>query len=502
MRAETVETTFGPVAGRYDGVHMFKGIPYAAAPTRQRRFHPPQPREPWSEAFDASEFGPSCPQPTRGAGNQRLAAIFAEFGMPAGEAMQDEDCLVLNVWTPGLSRTHPVLFRIHGGGFVTGSGSWPWYDGANLAQRGFVVITVNHRLGPLGYLYLDQLAGPEYLGSGNAGMLDLVAALEWVRDNIAAFGGDAGNVTIFGESGGGYKVSTLLAMPAAKGLFHRAIVQSGPGLTALDPEVATSQTEALLSELGVDPTSPEALSSIFPRDLLAADVRLGTPGIQRWAPVRQPNVIPVDPGDAVAEGVAASVPLLIGTTRHEATMFLAMESVVTGELPRIAGDDEVVARMAHIAGDGAAALVSAYRAAQSTVSSLELLAVIQSDFMMRRSSVALAERQVDGGGTAYAYLLALKSPALDGFLMASHGLCVPLTMANVGTSPAVDTPDGRAVSQAMSEAWLAFARTGDPSCEPNPSWPPFSKERRETMVFDRHTEVVNDPYGDQLRAWG
>jgi para-nitrobenzyl esterase len=506
MTAPEVETTLGRVQGSAsDGVLVFKGIPYAAAPVGAARFRPPTARAPWTGVRDATAYGPSCPQAFGvGEENPGMLEMFRTWGMHPKEEVQDEDCLVLNVWTPALTGARPVMFRIHGGGFAMGSGSWAWHDGANLVRRGdVVVVTVNHRLGALGYLYVDDLLGPDYAGSGNAGMLDVVAALEWVRDNITAFGGDPGNVTIFGESGGGYKTSILLAMPPARGLFHRAIVQSGPGLAVRDPENATATSHAFLDELGVTADDARKLGELPVQAVLEAERSISAGGQAGlgMSPVRQPGVIPADPGDALAAGDAANIPVIVGTMRHEATMFLALEGAATGELPRV-DDAALLARASALVGDGAAELVAAYRAEQPEASPFEILAVIQSDQMMRRGSVTLAERKLAGGGASvYMYLVTWKSPALHGFVMASHGLCVPLTMDNAHTTPAVDTPEGRLVANAMSEAWLAFARTGRPDAPGVPAWPAYSFDRRATMVFDLAPHVVDDPFGEQLRAW-
>jgi para-nitrobenzyl esterase len=506
MTDPVAETTLGSLQGTAsDGVLVFKGIPYAAAPVGTGRFRPPTARAPWTGVREATAYGPSCPQ-AFGAGSENpgMLEMFRTWGMHPKEDVQDEDCLVLNLWTPALTGARPVMFRIHGGGFAIGSGSWAWHDGANLVRRGdVVVVTVNHRLGALGYLYLDDLLGPDYAGSGNAGMLDLVAALEWVRDNIAAFGGDPGNVTVFGESGGGYKTSILLAMPPARGLFHRAIVQSGPGLAVRDPEGATATSQALLDEIGVTVEDPSKLGELPVQAILDAERAIsggGQAGLG-MSPVRQAGVIPADPGDALAAGDASGIPVMVGTMRHEATMFLALEGAATGALPSV-DETALLARVTALVGEGAADLVAAYRAEQPDVSAFELLAVIQSDQMMRRGSVTLAERKLAGGGEpVYTYLVTWKSPAMDGFVMASHGLCVPLTMDNTHTTPAVDTPEGREVANAMSEAWLAFARTGNPDTSALPEWPHYSLERRATMVFDLLPKVVDDPFGGQLRAW-
>jgi para-nitrobenzyl esterase len=292
-------------------------------------------------------------------------------------------------------------------------------------------------------------------------------------------------------------------MPPARTLFHRAIVQSGPGLAVRDPEAATATSQALLDELGVTVADPSKLGDLPVQAILDAERAISAGGQAGlgMSPVRQPGVIPADPGDALAAGDAADIPVIVGTMRHEATMFLALEGAATGALPSV-DDDALLARVAALVGDRAADLVAAYRAEQPDASPFELLAVIQSDQMMRRGSVTLAERKVAGGGEpVYTYLVTWKSPAMDGFVMASHGLCVPLTMDNTHTTPAVDTPEGREVSNAMSEAWLAFARTGDPNTRALPEWPAYSLDRRATMVFDVPPQVVDDPFGGQLRAW-
>ena len=253
------------------------------------------------------------------------------FGMPHTEGIEGEDCLVLNVWTPAADDgSRPVLFRIHGGGFGMGSGSWGWHDGTNLAgKHDCVVVTVNHRLNALGYLHLAEFGGEPFALSGNAGMLDLVAALRWVRDNIAGFGGDPGNVMIFGESGGGHKVSALLAMPAAAGLFHRAVVQSGAGLRVQEPDDATALAAQLLETAGVRGDDIERLQTMPVDELMKAVFTMprgtGGPGFMRFGPVLDPATIPQHPGDVLATGASAGIPLLIGTTRHENAMFLAFE---------------------------------------------------------------------------------------------------------------------------------------------------------------------------------
>ena len=286
MGGPVAETTGGQVSGTRDrGVHVFRGIPYGSPPVGRLRFRPPVPAERWDGVLDAAGYPPSCPQGigsrAPGPEAEELSRRAAVFGMAMAQERQDEACLSLNVWTPALDAggNRPVMFRIHGGGYSSGSGSSPWHVGTNLCLRGdVVVVTMNHRLGVLGFLYLEGLGGEAWSGSGNAGMLDLVLALGWVRDNIAAFGGDPGNVTIFGESGGGMKTSTLLAMPAARGLFHRAIVQSGPQLRVREPAAAIELSGRLLAEVGVAPQRLDDLADVPLQDLLDAQLRLIGPG--------------------------------------------------------------------------------------------------------------------------------------------------------------------------------------------------------------------------------
>jgi para-nitrobenzyl esterase len=472
-------------------VLAFKGLRYAAAPTGKLRFAPPAPVEPFSDVFDANQLGPSCPQP-----QQR----------PAGwshETLEDEDCLRLNVWTPGIEGApRPVMVWFHGGGFTIGSGSWPVYDGANLARRGDVVtVTVNHRLGALGYLHLATLGGSELASSGNAGMQDLVASLEWVRDNIAAFGGDPNNVTIFGESGGGAKVSTLLAMPSARGLFHRGVIQSGPARYALSAEQGGDQMQRFLRELGIpaDGGAIAALRALPAPALIAAQGGSGAlaGGGRGFAPVLDGAVLPIHPADALQGGQAPDVPLIIGTNFDEATLFLGPEPALRD--PSRLSHEELPARLRAF-GDRAEGLLAAYKRSRPDAPAIDLLLAIQSDASMRIPSIKLAEKKLAGPGKTPVFMYLFCWSA--GPLRSGHGFELAFMFDNVHEPVLRPSPSRQQLADRMSEAWLAFARTGDPNHDALERWLPYDTEARATMLFDRNRcELRNDPWGQEREAW-
>ena len=504
MNDPVVEITSGKVRGLdLHDISAFKGIPYGASMAGYRRFRPPVPVAPWAGVRDALAVGPSSPQLMGPTGYPR-APWMDLFGLSdPPDDNQSEDCLVLNVWTPGLDTgaRRPVLFRIHGGGYAIGSGSWNWHDGTNLARRGdVVVVTVNHRLSPLGYLYLDELGGDEYAGSGNAGMLDLVLALEWVRDNVEAFGGDPENVMIFGESGGGMKVSTLLAMPAAAGLFHRAVVQSGPGLRAKSAGDASHYAIKFLDQLGIAPEQLDRLRDLPTQQLLDANIALagGNPqaAMTLQMPVVDGHTLPAHPGDALASGVSSSIPLLVGATRHEVTHFMVMEP---GGLPDI---DEAAmrARLGPALEDHLEPVIEAFRHANPDVTTTELCVLIQSQLMMGASSVQLAECKLAGSSSpVYMYMLEWRSP-VDARLGAPHGMCVPLTMDNCWSAQWSDVPEARELAARMSQAWINFARDGDPNASDLPEWLPYTLEQRVMMIFDDPCHADDNPYAEEYAS--
>jgi para-nitrobenzyl esterase len=461
-------------------------------------------------------FGPSAPQGSGdGAAVQLPPALretLAVFGMGGADQTQAEECLFLNVWTPdprpgGL---RPVLFRIHGGGLTSGSGSWRWHDGTNLAQRGnVVVVTVNHRLAPLGFVHLDEIGGPDYAGSGNASLLDLVLALEWVRDNIEVFGGDPSRVTIFGESGGATKVSLLLAMPAAVGLFHRAVFQSGAVKPLRSTDEATMHAELLLHELGVGHRQLDELARIPVAQLFGAANAAAAkapvlPGplfvaqaTHLGGPVLDGSVFTAHVLDALGAGASADVALLAGSTRHEMAMFLALETM--GAEPRI-DEAGLRARIDAIVGDRAEEVIEVFRASNPGASASQLYLLAASAAMFRSSVEALTTAKLTGRAPVYNYMLTWCSPVLGGWLGAAHGMCVPLSMDNPHTAAWSDVPDGHALAARMSRAWVEFATTGEPGHAELPPWAPCSMDERPTLMFDNPCRVLDGPFAPERAA--
>lgn len=500
-RTAVVRTTNGPVRGYAEGgLQIFKGLRYGAPPTGPLRFKPPQRPAPWSEPADAIALAAPAMQagadPTASVGQQQRSA-----GTPAtpGEPAASEDCLFINVWTQGLNdaKARPVMVWLHGGGFANGSGGAAMYDGEALARKGDVVIvTVNHRLNVFGYLHLAELAGADYAQSGAAGMLDIVQVLEWVRDNITAFGGDPGNVTIFGESGGGWKVSLLMAMPGAHGLFHKATIQSGPGLRAAKPETATETARGLMEALSLAPddiaglqaASAEAISAA------AATVVARLPADQRlngFSPVKDGTAIPGDPFHPAAPALSADIPLMIGTNKDETTLFMIGDSRFGAYT-----EEDLAKRAKAAAGEKAEALIALLRKLHPDNSPSHLISDVTTATTMWSGSITLAERKAaQKAAPVYMYQLTWETPVARGRLKSPHALEIPLIFDNVEKARNFvgrgDEP--QALADQMSTAWLAFARTGDPNAEGVPAWPAYDAQTRATMMFDLQSRVVNDP---------
>jgi para-nitrobenzyl esterase len=397
------------------------------------------------------------------------------------------------------------MFWIHGGGYAQESGSWPWIDGAALARRGdVVVITVNHRLNIFGYLHLADIGGEKYAASGNAGMLDLVAALQWVRDNIAQFGGDPGNVMIFGESGGGAKTCMLLGMPSAKGLFHRAAIQSGSSLRGTPREEAARTASDVLQTLGISARNIDELQRLPVQKLLALVGRIG--GAPRdgnirlgFSPVVDGRFLPAHPFDP-ATPISADIPLLVGCTQYEATLFTLNDSAVF-----MLDEPAMRARvLAMFTEPEASRLIEVYRRANPRATPSDLFLLIYSDRLARRSAVRLSERKVaQGRGPVHMYLFAWQSPALGGKLRSPHTVEIPFVFDNTDVPTVMTRAAGaRELAARVSSAWIAFARNADPNTPQLPQWPRYDTTRRATMVFDNESRVVDDPGGAERRAWG
>jgi para-nitrobenzyl esterase len=499
--SEIVETTAGKIEGTYkNGLHKFAGVPFAAPPTGSRRWLPPEPVARWSGVRPAQKFATTAPQ------NPMAIPVLN----PPQPEPQDEDCLYLNIWTPGLDNTRrPVMFWIHGGGFTSGSGSTLAYNGRTLAKRGnTVIITTNYRLGALGFLNLNEITGGKIPATGNEGLLDQAFALGWVRDNIAAFGGDPDNVTIFGESAGGMSVACLLAMPKAKGLFHKAILQSGAAHTIYSKEQATHAATILLDILGTAPDDIDGLQSLSTKQLLAAQQELVAKGLDwksglgvlPFQPVVDGEVLPQPPLEAIANGSAKNIPVMIGTTSQEWKLFAVMDQ----QLPAM--DEAKLLRRCQrlVPAEAAPNLIAAYRKAlpKSGLANTpaELFTAIQTDRLFRIPAIRLAEAQRQYQ-PVYVYLFTWTSPYMGGALGACHALELGFLFGTLEeTFSGSKLPGADTLAKNLQDAWLAFARTGNPSSDSLGKWPPYG-DSRETMLLGRECTLAAAPFDEERRAW-
>ena len=471
-----VDTSAGKVRGlTNNGVHVFRGVPYGASTAGPNRFLPARKPEPWTGVRDAFENGHTAAQIMPAA-----SAIGAGL---RSNAPHGEDCLVLNVFTPGLNdgRKRPVMVWIHGGGYTYSSGTTLAADGTNLARTGDVtVVCLNHRLTVFGHLFLAEAGGAKYADSGNVGILDLVSALEWVRDNIARFGGDPANVTIFGQSGGGGKVSTLLAMPAAKGLFHKAVIESGSTLKQLSREQAQQNTEKFLAHLNIDPGKVDELQNLPVEQLLEAASANG--GI-RLGPVVDGKSLPHDPFDPTAPEISADIPVMIGTAETEGTYFAAPDL--------LALDDAAMrSRLHDRLGADADKIVNLFQRSRPKATPSELYFTILA--FPTKANLQAERKAALGKGHAYLYQLNWKTPVQDGIRFSPHCLEIPFVFQNVWHMPELvgTGPKIQPLADRISGAWVAFARTGNPSHAGIPQWPAFQEKQRATMDIDHECKAV------------
>lgn len=489
-----LQTRFGPVVGKFEGsdggVRVFRGLRYAAS-TEGRRFQRAIDPQPWTVAVAASDFGSDCPQPTQGE-----IPVFASWANPRG---MSEDCLFLNVWTRGQrdGKKRPIMVWLHGGGYVTGSGSSHGYDGARLAERGdVVVVTLNHRLNAFGYSYLGQMStDPRYADAGNLGSLDIVKALQWVHDHADALGGDAGNVTIFGESGGAAKVSTLMAMPDARGLFHRAIAQSGSmSLAGFDPRLGAALARDLMATAGVDGIN--GLAAMPMEALIKAMVTSRSKG-GFYRPVVDGRTLPRNPFSPDAAPVSADIPLLVGTNNNEMRLQGGLGQPGNFTLTW----DQLPQKLeAFVPTTVVADVIAGMRAAHPGYNARDIFFQVATFRNYRGTALRQAERKSVQSAPVYMYRLDWKTPVDGGRLGTPHALDIAFVFDNVARSTSYTGPQTAAtqrMADIMADAWIAFARTGNPATPALPKWPAYSLTQRATMIFDVKPAMVIDPDAEE-----
>ena len=497
-----VVTNSGKIRGAAQGkVKAFKGVPYGAS-TEGARFLPPSKVQPWTGVRDALELAPASPQ------NPSMLIPESMAQQPKADWSGTEDCLHLNVWTPGASGKRPVMVWFHGGGYSAGSGNWAMYDGANLAAKHDVVmVTVNHRLNVFGYLYLADLGGAKYAQASNVGMLDIIQALEWVRDNIFNFGGDPNNVTIFGQSGGGGKVSTLMGMPGAKGLFHRAIAMSGSNVNGTTRDHANQGVEAFLKTLNLSKNDVEKLQPMPIPQLLKA--MADTRGLN-LSPVIDGRTMPAGPFNPVASDISSNVPLMIGSTETEITW---SNTIKLDQLDE-AGLHARVKEYAKVDDAATDRLIAAYRKGWPKADNLSLALVIGTDVSnFRTGTDTEAERKAmaydrplagrDKPAPVYKYYFQWYSPVRGGAIRSYHTLDIPFVLQNTAITESMNgnnTKELQPLSDKMSAAFVAFARTGVPNSKLTPKWEPFTMENRGLMIFNNEVRFAKDPFKEQRLA--
>jgi para-nitrobenzyl esterase len=483
-----INTKSGKVQGFSEGgLLVFKGIPYGEPPVGKLRFSTPVTRKNWDDVFDATQYG-CCAY-------QGYSALQEYTGKLQPES---EDCLNLNIWTPGTEDAkRPVMFWIHGGAFITGGGIAPIYDGSSLSKRGdIVVVTINYRLGALGYLYIPGV-------TVNVGLLDQVLALKWVHENIVLFGGDPNNVTIFGESAGAYSVVALPAMPTTKGLFKRARAESAP---VIDPKVTEKPTKTLMRSLGVGSGDIDALRTVSVEKIIEAQNKITESELLAFRPFIDGKILPKHPLKAFQEGACKDIDFMIGTNLDEAKLFTALDPKL-----RNMNDEKMIIGFLGMMGINLAKgkeIVEKYKEAREGKYSTEpneLFNVILTDFMFRISTTRLLEAQSAHNPSTYNYMFTWPSPLLDGKLGTCHALEIPFVFNNLN-DPAMkafvgDNPKAEDLSTKMMDAWIAFACNGNPNHDGIPHWPPYDAKSRATLFFGEECKVINAAFEKERVAW-
>jgi len=488
--APIAATAAGQVRGYTEkGIKVFKGLPYGSPTGGAHRWLPPKKPVAWGGVRETTEFGPMCPQV--------FGAPLPEETLVLQRGPMSEDCLNLNIWTPAVgpsSGRRPVMVWFHGGAFSLGSGGSSTYDGVNLALKNDVVlVTVNHRLNLFGYLHLAGLAGPAYGPSGNVGMLDCVAALEWVRDNIAAFGGDPGNVTIFGQSGGGLKVMNLMAMPVANGLFHRVIAQSGFAVSSNPPEQATAIARQVLDKLGLKADQLAELQAL-PAERFVELLQSSPALTFALGPVVDGQILPTEPFTPSAPTLSADVPMMLGTTETEIVFlpFAPLDPIDDAALH--------VALKQYTTLDDADldALIAAYRSEYPEHDNTYLYQVLASDWLLGADAAIVAERKAAlGRAPTYVYYFTKHTPVRQGKLRSPHTLDVPYVFDTLERGAPIVGPattKEQELADKLSRTWTTFARTGNPNNPSMPEWKPYDTQKRTVMVIDDKPTSLTDPH--------
>jgi para-nitrobenzyl esterase len=487
---ESVQTTLGNVRGmREHGVHVFKGVPYAASTAGANRFNPPVQHAGWTGVREAFELGPRCPVPQSTA---QAEFVVMDRREPAGE-----DCLCLNVWSNGLNdgARRPVMVWLHGGGFRGGSAGHKCYDGLQLARKhDVIVVGVNHRINAWGYLYLAGLRDGRFEQASNVGMLDIVASLQWVKDNISAFGGDPGNVTVFGQSGGGGKVSTLLGMPAAKGLFHRAIAMSGSQVRSTERDEATDMAERFLAVFDIPRNDPARILELpywQIRNAIVANSQFN------WGPVMDGSSIPEHIFDPVASSLTSEVPLMIGSMETEVTWTVAQQFDPLDDATLLQQTSALLRRSSA----DTERVLSVYKRGRPQATNLDIYLILASDVSNFRTDTDIqAERRAAlNAAPVYKYYFDWYSPVAGGNLRSMHTMEIPFFFDDVKTAVSLigDGVELQGMADQISGAVVAFAKNGNPNRNGLPYWAPFDSTSRATMLMNADMRLVSDPYMDE-----